>query len=119
MIRLGGDYCDEHCMLFRVEEGGAADRPFLYVSRFPIVKRTAKGFWVRGNNGDRKFVRDGDAKRFAYPTVAEALRGYQARKKKQLEILERHRAFSEAALGVALKLDPASLQEGRCWPWHS
>jgi len=56
-------------------EGGTM---FIYLIRFNVVKRTPKGAWiiqVESWKPKRRFVLDGDGKRYAYPTQEAAPQG--------------------------------------------
>lgn len=76
---------------------------------FYAVKRTRKGVWVQAygytkNPQGHKFVLLSGTKRFAYPTKAEALESFIARKKRQIEYLNQHLANARMALATALEM---------------
>lgn len=66
----------------------------LEVYEYHLVKETAKGYWISyfegASSGDR-WISKTAKKRFAYPTLEEALEGYIKRS-------ERHKAILEARL---------------------
>lgn len=52
-----------------------------------VIKRTPTGAWIEADHGKR-FVSLNWRKRFALPTVEEAIESYKARKRRQLTILK-------------------------------
>jgi hypothetical protein len=58
---------------------------------------TKRGVWV-SVYGMRKFVLDNARKRYAYPTVEQALESFHARKRRQVQILRARLQEAEAAL---------------------
>lgn len=63
---------------------------------FKVLKRTRCGAWI-DLYGERKFVNLERYKRFALPTVEEAVESYKARKKRQIGIYTaRIQAIEEA-----------------------
>lgn len=63
-----------------------------YCEQFLITKKTPKGFWIVGYNGNKKFVlgvSDGIGKRFAYEKKEDAWQSFLLRKRKQKSILAR------------------------------
>ena len=69
--------------------------------KFQVLRRTERGVWlVTGEFGRPRFVLDRAIKRFACPTIEEALESFRARKIKQAAI---HRALAaRAELAVRL-----------------
>ena len=66
-------------------------RDTAFVEKFYVVRETPCGYWIRSvDEWDEKerWVSNSTRKRFAYPTEKEALKGFIARKKRQLEFLE-------------------------------
>lgn len=103
---------------FRVEEldksGGGFDvhgdyhhdRSFtlsLYVRSCRIIRHTPKGVWVEGNDGPRWINREA-RKRWACPTVEEAVVSFQARKRKQIRILGNQLQVAKMALSNAYRI---------------
>lgn len=64
---------------------------------YPIIKRTKCGAWI-DYWGSKKFVNLEARKRFACLTAEEALKSFQARKRRQISILKHRLAEAEAAL---------------------
>jgi hypothetical protein len=54
---------------------------------FPIKSVTPKGVWI-DDQGRKRFILVGARKRYACPTIVEALESFVARKKRQLGILQ-------------------------------
>jgi hypothetical protein len=52
-----------------------------YIVRYPVVRRTEKGAWIRVHGAER-FVLDGAGKRFAYTSLEAAFASYLARKER-------------------------------------
>lgn len=65
--------------------------PYLELKIYHCFKETPKGFWIvrpYDNNGvNKRWVSNSSAKRFAYPTKAEALESYIKRANRRLKIL--------------------------------
>lgn len=84
-------------------EGGTM---FIYLIRFNVVKRTPKGAWiiqVESWKPKRRFVLDGDGKRYAYPTQEAALNSFRRRKESQISRLNIQLTCAKAALRRALE----------------
>lgn len=69
--------------------------------RFRVLKRTPKGVWLEGWPSSRRFVLNEATKRFACPTIAEALESFIARKKRQIKIYRRRMEDAQDALRIA------------------
>lgn len=67
----------------------------LSLRSYPIVKRTACGVWIEEYHGKRRFINQNARKQWAYPTYAEALVGYVAKKSRQLQILQNQAKSAE------------------------
>lgn len=72
-------------------------------SSFQVLRHTPKGVWLVGPNFEDIFVlKNPNGKRFAYATREDALRGYLARKNRQITIyskrLEQALEFKNLAL---------------------
>lgn len=57
------------------------------ILRYRVIKHTPKGVWLDVYGGKR-FVLDSSVKRFACPTIDEALVSFYARKEKQIAICQ-------------------------------
>lgn len=85
---------------YRIQESLSSDCASLICWDFPIVKRTRHGVWL-WVWGAKRFVLTDARKKFACATKEEALISFQARKKRQIHILEHQlekarRAFSQS-----------------------
>ena len=69
----------------------------LVMSTFEVTKHTKMGVWI-DVYGSKKFVLKDSHKRYACPTIEEALVSYQARKSRQIRILTHKLATAKAAL---------------------
>jgi hypothetical protein len=71
------------------------------LSKYKVLRRTPKGAWIEDLGGlfsDRRFVLLSARKRFAAPTVEEAIESYKARKARQIKILNGQIRRAEEAL---------------------
>lgn len=62
-----------------------------------VIRRTLKGAWIN-YEGEAKFILNDAAKRFAYPTQAEAKKSFLRRKRRQLAILKDQLRYVEQAV---------------------
>jgi hypothetical protein len=78
----------------------------MYLERFRIVRTTPCGFWINiGYAAERlKWVSNSAKKRFAYPSMDEALTSFRMRKRRQVAILRYRLADAQQALQTALDL---------------
>lgn len=67
--------------------------------RYRVVKTTPCGVWLDIG----RFVKTSGRKRYAWPTEAEALVSFQARKQRQLYILRAQASRVERALAIAAR----------------
>jgi hypothetical protein len=92
----------------------------LMETKYPVEKHTACGVWLDLDLGwvppEKKrrlrFVLHDSRKKFAYPDRMEALRGFTARKRRQLVILEAQMKSASKALGRAQRLLDAGVSVG-------
>lgn len=70
---------------------------------FQVTKHTPKGVWLHGAgwDGGKKFVLRDARKRYACPTVDEAMESFLARKKRQLSILTAQASGVREAIALA------------------
>lgn len=83
---------------------------------FKVRQETPKGVWIGGVFGEhRQWVSSTSRKRFAYPTVKEALVGFLARKHRQINILRDKLTLAEDAhllgMGKLKKLEEKLCEE--------
>lgn len=100
---------------YRVEDGRYAPplndwgdpvghgRPYLSILDFPVLAHTPKGVWLEAY-GARRFVLLESHKRFACPTIDEAVESWRARKRRQATILRAQLAHVAEVMGDALNL---------------
>lgn len=69
---------------------------------FEVIKETPKGYWI-DNYGKKRFVLKDSTKRYACLTPEDAFISYQARKKRQIKILEAKLAEAKAALRLIVE----------------
>ena len=72
--------------LFRYEGSMSGGSPYIYYRTFLVEKETPKGYWISDYAG-RRFVLKESRKRYAYPTLKEALESFMIRKLRQFQIL--------------------------------
>lgn len=74
--------------LYRADYTRYTDGPRVFIESFMVVKETPCGYWIELHEGDgSRWVSATGKKRYAYPTVEEALAGWRARKHRQIAIL--------------------------------
>lgn len=61
-------------------------RTELYLHSYEVLKETPKGVWIQAY-GTKKFILQNARKKFACPTIEEAIESFIARKKRQIRIL--------------------------------
>lgn len=71
------------------------------IREFEVDRRTPKGVWISRGFMGRRFVLKSARKRYACPTLAEALESFIARKRKQISIYSKRIANAELALMLA------------------
>jgi len=72
----------------------------IYIYRFKIIKETEKGFWIDHELGDKKWVNKTARKRYAYPTIDEAVVSFRARRERMI-VLSRHKIeYAQLALCI-------------------
>lgn len=71
---------------------------------YEVISRTPKGVWI-SVYGDKRFVNNDWAKRYALPTKEEALKSFIARKTRQIKIYEAKHADAKAALLIAQRME--------------
>ena len=76
----------------------------LRLRRFEVIKTTPCGVWLATFDGPR-FTRRDARKRFACPTLAEAIESFQARKKRQAAILMARAAAATKTLDLSKRAD--------------
>lgn len=57
-----------------------------YIVAYHVISHTLRGVWI--NDGRARFIKDGTRKKFACPTIEQALESYIARKKRHYKILK-------------------------------
>ena len=102
--------------LYRFEESRVADRGVRVVQKsFKVIKETTCGYWILWFGSQihlgppAKWVSRTTKKRYAYPTLSEALKSFRARKRRQIQILEAQLGIARTALlfaqGILLQED--------------
>ena len=83
--------------------------------KFRVIKETPCGYWVKlfESFDDTKWVSKTAKKRFAYPTMSQALTSFKARKRRQIEILQAQIDRARSALG---HVDPDGEYRERRFP---
>lgn len=76
------------------------------MTRFSVVRHTPKGAWIVDITGRRRWVKRDARKRYACPTMEEAMESFQARKRRQVSILCAQIVRVEAALAAARREYP-------------
>jgi len=71
----------------------------IFFTEFDLLNETPKGYWIYKNfTDDKRWVSKTAKKRFAYPTMEEALSSFIARKTRQIQILEGQLTNAKSAL---------------------
>jgi len=68
------------------------------LKKYPVIKHTPCGAWIKLESGEKKFVRADTRKKFACPTPEKALESFEQRKKAQARILKHQLFRAEQAL---------------------
>jgi hypothetical protein len=102
LVEINATAITGHARLYRVE--GSSASGILYVYGYRVAKTTRCGCWVVKHGLKQRFVLDGARKRFAYPTVDEALVSFIARKKAQVRILSNKHDTAKMQLSVARQI---------------
>lgn len=109
---------EDECMW----EGGEM---IIRTKRFRVDKKTPKGAWIIPMGhvyGKRRFVLDGEGKRYAYPTVVQARQSFIRRKEVQVSRLKNQMIFAKAALKGATNPDfkpDVAFHDESLEPFHS
>lgn len=82
---------------YRIEDSHVSGGGRAYLHSFNVVRKTARGVWLDVYGRDRFQLSD-CRKRFACPTLAEALESFKARKRRQLKLLRAQIQHVEEAL---------------------
>jgi hypothetical protein len=72
----------------------------IHLEEFDLIKFTPKGYWI-GGNGFKKWVSATSLKKFAYPTLQEALTSFRLRKEQQVRILKAQLYVAEIAFELS------------------
>ena len=89
-------------MVYRFQEALYSDRRMMLVKyEFTVLSLTPMGVWI-DYCGGKKFVNLQAKKRFACATVEDAFASYQARKRRQVKILESQLLRAKVALSLTL-----------------
>lgn len=71
----------------------------IYLQTYILDRETEKGYWIISKyGGSRRWVSKTAKKRFAYPTKELAKQSFEARKKRQVEILTARLKNAQLAL---------------------
>lgn len=90
--------------------------PKLHVAAYPVAKVTPKGKWITvgyssgRRTSDKRFILNEAFKRFAHETKEAALEAFQARKQRQIKILEAQLNGVRETLQIAVNCDVEKLQ---------
>jgi hypothetical protein len=68
---------------------------------YPVIKHTKCGAWLKLGDGSHRFVNKTSRKRFACPTIEEALESFIRRKQRQITIYSNRAYDAEIALQKA------------------
>jgi hypothetical protein len=83
----------------------------LYLNSYPIIKFTPCGCWIRRYGDVKKFVNLNAVRKWAHPTKEEAMKSFEARKKRQVLILRNQLLRAEASLYLKAE-DAMPLRQG-------
>lgn len=89
---------------YRVESTNFANSGVsVRVDEYSLDKETPLGYWIKSNwvSSDRHWVSKTARKRYAYPTLEEAMLSFRCRKRRQITILTHQLANAKAALSQA------------------
>jgi GR25 family glycosyltransferase involved in LPS biosynthesis len=77
----------------------------LYRDSFPVIKHTKCGCWIDLGCGRKKFINLDAHRKWAHPSLEEAMKSFVARKKRQIVLLRLQLLKAEAS--VYLKAEDA------------
>ena len=84
--------------------------PCLELREYDLISETPKGYWVGYNMGSsfipKKWVSKTSKKRFAYPTMEEALTNFILRTEKRLKILDWQLRVCKISINLAKNIKP-------------
>lgn len=85
---------------FRYEDTLYTDGVRVQERKFELIDETPKGYWIKLFScfNDKKWVSKTSRNRFAFPTREEALINFEARKKRQIQILKAQLSNAKYAL---------------------
>jgi hypothetical protein len=112
---------------YRYEDVQYECGPRIHLRTFYLIRETPCGHWISGSrnynernilyewaHGRKRWVSKTSRKRFAYPTKAEAMTNFKARKRRQIDILEYRANRAKLALSAACE----GSEELKKWaPW--
>jgi hypothetical protein len=120
---------DERMKFYRYEDVQYTDGPRIHELVLYLVRETPCGYWISPRRhyneadedkwffyyGDRKrWVSKTTRKRYAYPTKAEAMANFKARKRRQIDILEYRLNRAKKALQSVCE-GPEELKQMALW----
>ena len=85
----------------------------IYVSKLRVLKHTPKGVWLDLGFGDRRFVLDAARRKYACPSFEEARTSFNARKARQVKLLQIQIAHVMRATELAASLSETSTTSER------
>lgn len=95
----GTGYVDEYGDWHRTGDSSVT----ILIEELEVLKHTPKGVWLKYDSyfSDKRFVLHEARKRFACPTIREALDSFTARKERQAEIYETRARTARRAIKLA------------------
>ena len=73
---------------YRIKGQATFDGEAIFIDSFPVLRHTPKGVWVQASWREEKFIAHSWRKKWAHPTVEEAIESFRRRQLRRIEILE-------------------------------
>lgn len=83
------------------DEEGTSGPLLVKIRKYPVLKKTPKGFWIDAGFGTKRFILEAARKQFACRSKRKALASFIARKNRQISIYAARLADAREALNMA------------------
>ena len=92
-------------VLYRYNEQTTSDKTYIRLDKYKVVRETPKGYWIETGlyfARKRRWMSKSSRRAWAKATPEEALQSFQARKRRQIAILEAQLHRAKDAYNIAL-----------------
>ena len=111
---------------YRIKDKLAADGVFLFLEEWIAIRQTPSGYWVerpyapagwsfkeKREGGYLKWVSNNSQRRYCYPSISDAIRSFEIRKKHQIQKLRLQLQQAEKAAEGIPKIQNLSIESLR------